>query len=193
MKLKSLFAGMTTAGSSSLLIAASLAACSKSQESGTSDSMIPSDSPAGVSESYHADHDIAMTVRSIVDAIQVGENLLSDDYDYKGVLTDGIGAPLYTDIAGQPGIWIIAVNSPGSVNMRNLNPGDLLAGDLRDYIASNLSLDDSRIVELLDDEEDNEIVTYDFGAGYLRFITHDTITPGGYESTMLNIQVSSKS
>lgn len=52
---------------------------------------------------FHADNDIAMTVRSLVDAVRVGETLLPADYDFVGVLTDGQGTPLYTDVDGAPG------------------------------------------------------------------------------------------
>ncbi len=60
-------------------------------------------------EYFHADNDIAMTVRSLADAIKVGEPLDSTEYDFNGVLTDGQGAPLYTDVQGSPGTWIVDV------------------------------------------------------------------------------------
>ena len=49
-------------------------------------------------EEFHADNDIAMTVRSVADAIRVGETLDSVGYNFEGVLTDGIGRPLYTGL-----------------------------------------------------------------------------------------------
>ena len=74
---------------------------SKSDVSNTEDSE--------ATEYFHADNDIAMTVRSLADAIKVGEPLDSTEYDFNGVLTDGQGAPLYTDVQGSPGTWIVDV------------------------------------------------------------------------------------
>lgn len=62
-----------------------------------------------VNEDFHADNDIAMTVRSLADAIKVGEPLDSTEYDFEGVLTDGQGTPLYTDVQGAPGVWVVDV------------------------------------------------------------------------------------
>ena len=42
----------------------------------------------------HADNDIAMTLRSIIDAVKVGEPLDSAQYNFTGTLTDGSGRPL---------------------------------------------------------------------------------------------------
>ena len=42
----------------------------------------------------HADNDIAMTLRSIIDAVKVGEPLNAEHYDFTGTLTDGSGRPL---------------------------------------------------------------------------------------------------
>ena len=53
-------------------------------------------------QDFHADNDIAMTLGSIADAIRVGEPLDSATYSYTGVLTDGVGRPLYTDVDGTP-------------------------------------------------------------------------------------------
>lgn len=62
-------------------------------------------------EDFHADNDIAMTVRSLADAIRVGEPLDTADYNFEGILTDGTGRPLYTNIQGLPGGWDIDVLS----------------------------------------------------------------------------------
>ena len=173
----------------SALVAASLslAACSGPDSKQTSGQTI-----VAQTDSYHADLDIAMTVRSIVDAIQVGEPLTDDDYSFRGVFTDGIGSPLYTDIQGAPGEWKVDVTSSSSACISNLRVGDLLADDLRDYLAANLNLDDTRIVELMEDEKsETETATYDFGAGYMKFIIRDTIT-ADYEGVMLDILLNAK-
>lgn len=61
---------------------------------------------------YHADNDIAMTLRSIIDAVNVGQKLDSAEYNFRGTLTDGTGRPLYTDIQGTPGAWEVKVTTP---------------------------------------------------------------------------------
>lgn len=144
---------------------------------------------------YHADLDIAMMVRSMVDAVKVGE-AFDNQYDYTGLLTDGQGVPLYTDLTGAPGEWEVCVISPSEIILKNLKVGDLLTDDLRQYIAAELRLPDADIVEQIDTNEDNEneIVTYDFGTGLLRFETTDTVSSISSENKakMLCIQIYSK-
>lgn len=145
---------------------------------------------------YHADDDIAMTIRSIADAISVGEPLDSIDYNYEGVLTDGQGRPLYTDIQGSPGKWDIDVLSPTSVVIRNLAIGDLLPDDLMHYLAHSLDLTDANILEVeesvLDNDDMAERVVYDFGGGYLRFDTRGATAMNGLEGPLMTITASKK-
>lgn len=143
---------------------------------------------------YHADNDIAMTVRSLADAIRVGEPLDSTEYDFEGVLTDGQGAPLYTDVQGGPGIWVIDVLDQKNVTIKNLYLGDLLPGDLESYLLQSLRLtDENRMTftahDAVNDEETN-ISVYDFNGGYLRFEIRSGIAPNGLEGPLLTIIMS---
>lgn len=148
---------------------------------------------AEVAESYHADNDIAMTLLSITDAIQVGEPLDTAEYNFEGVLTDGQGAPLYTDIQGSPGQWIVDIPTPQRAIIRNIYLGDLLPDDLRLYIAETLDLTDSDIVECddFDDDDEAELVVYRFDGGTLRFEQRAGIAPNGLEGPLLSIVVAS--
>lgn len=96
---------------------------------------------ATVIEDFHADHDIAMSVRSIMDAINVGQPLDSADYNFVGILTDGNGTPLYTDVQGTPGQWEVKVMSDKSAVISNLYLGDLLPDELIQYLLENLDID----------------------------------------------------
>lgn len=147
--------------------------------------------PAYAAEYYHADNDIAMTVRSIADAIKVGEPLDSTEYDFKGVLTDGQGSPLYTDVQGAPGLWVVDVLDKQNASIKNIYLGDLLPGDLQSYILQSLHLTEEQKIDFsvhdaLDDDE-TEISIYDFGSGYLRFETRAGIAPNGLEGPLLTI------
>lgn len=153
-----------------------------------------SDTVITVVESYHADNDIAMTVRSIVDAIKVGEPLDTLDYNFEGILTDGQGHPLYTDIQGAPGEWEVDVLSPTSAVIRNLYLGDLLPDDLESYLAQSLNLNDSDIVETeeYDDDESTSLVVYDFDGGFLRIETRAGMAPNGLEGPLVSIIATKK-
>lgn len=143
---------------------------------------------------YHADNDIVMTVRSLIDAVRVGQPLDSAEYDYEGVLTDGSGRPLYTDLQGAPGIWEVDVVSPSSAQIRNVYLGDLLTGDLEQYVVAGLSVGDSNRVETDEDIDDfeYELSEYDFGEGVLRFETRIGRTTNGLEGPLLTIRVQKK-
>lgn len=144
---------------------------------------------AMTSDSYHADNDIAMTVSSLVDAIRVGEPLDTTGYNYDGVLTDGQGRPIYTNLHGQPGRWDVDVLSENSVSIRNTDLGDLLPEDLEGYVVSELGLTEDNVVDSLTRSVDggSQTVVYDFGGGLLRFETHTTLTPGGAEAPLMLI------
>lgn len=143
-------------------------------------------------ETYHADNDIAMTIRSIADAIRVGEPLDTTGYNFSGVLTDGEGHPLYTDLQGSPGTWEVDVLTPTSAVIRNTDLGDLLPEDLKNYIAGNLGLTSEDLVETAqyDDEDDTEITVYDFDGGYLRMETRKGVSPNGLEGPLMRIMAS---
>lgn len=151
--------------------------------------------PQTDSEYFHADNDIAMTVRSLADALKVGEPLDSAEYDFEGVLTDGQGTPLYTDVQGAPGLWEIDVLDKRNVMIRNVFLGDLLPLDLQSYILQSLRLSENERLdftahEAVDDEE-TEIAVYDCGGIYLRFEVRAGIAPNGLEGPLLSIIMSS--
>lgn len=156
---------------------------------GSHESVDNSDTLRAVMENYHADNDIAMTLRSITDAIRVGEPLDTLDYNFEGVLTDGEGRPLYTDIQGSPGEWIVDVISPTSAVLRNVYLGDLLPDYLETYIAGSLNLSDSNIVETteFEDDDDTSLVVYDLDGGFLRIETRSAVAANGLEGPLMSI------
>lgn len=164
-----------------------IGSCTPENEKKNSDS---SDNPP--IEIYHADNDIAMTLRSLIDAIRVEEPLDSTDYDFEGVLTDGEGRPLYTDIQGSPGEWQVDVLSPTSVVLRNIYLGDLLPDDLQSYVEQSLALSPEDIIETDDYCDDDQTTTtvYNFQGGYLRFETRAAVAPNGLEGPLISIIIS---
>ena len=118
---------------------------------------------------FVADNDIAMTVRSVADAINVGEPIDSLDYSFKGILTDGTGMPLFTDIEGLPGEWEVEVISPSVVQIRNVNSGDLISEDLVGYISAALQLGDADVLQLISERETSsgKVTVFSFGKGTL--------------------------
>ena len=170
-----------------LTVAAVMAGCTSQTEKESSKAELP------VEEEYHADNDIAMTIRSLADAIRVGEALDSTDYNFEGVLTDGQGAPLYTDVNGSPGEWQVKVLGRGAAKIRNLYLGDILPDDLRNYVAESMHLNDTDITESYeqDPEEGGETLTvYDFDGGTLRFESRPALAPNGLEGLLVNIVIS---
>ena len=165
-------------------ISASIAGCggSGSRHDASPDS-------AQIPPSYHADNDIAMTVRSITDALRVGEPLDTLDYNFEGILTDGEGHPLYTDIQGTPGSWDVDVISPTTAVIRNVYLGDLLPDDLESYLASSLNLSPENIIETeeFDDDEETQLVVYDIDGVYLRIETRAAVAPNGLEGPLMSI------
>lgn len=120
---------------------------------------------------FHADNDIAMTVSSLVDAVRVGEPLDSADYNFHGILTDGQGTPLYTDIEGNPGEWAVMVISDDEARISNLQLGDLLTEDLRNYIAGSLNLKEADLATAYVNPADEQefIWLYDIGDVQIAF------------------------
>ncbi len=151
--------------------------------------------PEGNGDEYHADNDIAMTVLSLADALRVGEPLDSAQYDFEGVLTDGQGSPLYTDVQGSPGIWQIDVTSPNRVVIRNLYLGDLLPDDLESYLTGSLGITEKDCIPYNDpsviNDDDTDVRIYKFRGGYLKFEVRAGISPNGLEGPLLNIVLTS--
>lgn len=144
-----------------------------------------------IQEVYHADNDIAMTLRSLADALRVGEPLDSTDYNYEGVLTDGQGAPLYTDVTGSPGAWEVEITGDRRARIRNLYLGDLLPDDLRSYVMESLNLHDTDILTDYDLDEEHawKMTVYDLGGGTLRFETRSGEAANGLEGPLVNIVI----
>lgn len=151
-----------------------------------------SDTVAAKTEDYHADNDIAMTLKSIVDALALKEPLDTLEYDFEGVLTDGEGHPLYTDIQGSPGLWDVDVISKNSAVIRNIYLGDLLPEYLENYLTTSLNLTNDNIIEtaLFDDEEETEITVYRLDNCFIRFETRAAVAPNGLEGPLVRIMVS---
>lgn len=152
------------------------------------------DTPPPADE-YHADNDIAMTVKSLADALRVGEPLDSAEYDFEGVLTDGQGMPLYTDIQGAPGEWKVNVVNPTKVMVRNLYLGDLLPNALECYLTSALGLSDADHIEVneveVDLDDETSVTEYGFSGGVMRIETRSGIAPNGVEGPLVNIILTS--
>ncbi|MDE5793783.1 MAG: hypothetical protein K2I08_03590 [Muribaculaceae bacterium] len=143
---------------------------------------------------FHADNDIAMTVCSLVDALRVGESLVGDDYDFDGILTDGQGTPLYTDIEGNPGEWKVKVIDQDEARISNLHLGDLMTSDLRNYILGSLNLNSADLVTAYvnPNNEDEFIWLYDIGDVNVAFSEIPTKSPSGLEGILMSISVSKK-
>ena len=125
----------------------------------------------------------------ITDALRVGEPLDTLDYNFEGILTDGEGHPLYTDIQGTPGSWDVDVISPTTAVIRNVYLGDLLPDDLESYLASSLNLSPENIIETeeFDDDEETQLVVYDIDGVYLRIETRAAVAPNGLEGPLMSI------
>lgn len=140
---------------------------------------------------FHADNDIAMTLKSIVDAVRVGEPFDSTVYNFEGILTDGVGAPLYTDISGSPGQWKVEVISKSLIRIHNLYLGDLLPGNLEDYLVSEIGLTDNDKVQtdIFDYDSESDISIYTLAGGEMRFETRSAVAPNGLEGPLVNIAI----
>ncbi len=126
-------------------------------------------------EEFHADYDIAMTVRSIADAINVDETLDPNLYDFTGILTDGTGRPLYTAAEGMPGEWNVTVCKGDTAKIYPLEEGDLLADDLETYVVNSFNPNMFEIISETQPDKEN----------------HFTHTVYASESTILDIKVRS--
>lgn len=185
MKNKSEHLAMVACASGAVLVSAS---CSQKNVSAGYDTVVQEENV------YHADNDIAMTVRSIVDAVRVGEALSPSDYDFDGILTDGQGTPLYTDIGGAPGEWVVKVENDSTAVIANRRIGDLMYDDLRSYILDALSLNNVDLVSAYQNpESENELIYYfDTGDVDINFSTRPVTIPSGIEGTLMTIRISKK-
>lgn len=147
------------------------------------------------SEYFHADNDIAMTVRSLADALRQEEPLDSAEYDYEGILTDGQGTPLYTDVQGGPGVWEVDVLDPRNVMIRNVYLGDLLPEALKSYLLQSLEIEGGSHLEFTAheavDDDETDIEVYDAGGVYMRFEVRAGIAPNGIEGPLVSIVMTS--
>lgn len=141
--------------------------------------------------SYHADNDIAMTVRSLVDAVRVGEVLDTAVYNFSGILTDGQGTPLYTDVEGSPGSWSVKVIGDQEAVIRNLYVGDLMAEDLRNYVIDSLNLNSADLVTAYENpEHEGEIIyLYDTGDVNISFSITPAQSKSGLEGWLMAVTV----
>lgn len=176
--------------STAALLCGTMSSCRKAETAAT-----PLSIPQKDAEFFHADNDIAMTVRSLADALQVGEPLDSAEYDFEGILTDGQGSPLYTDVQGAPGLWEIDVLDKSNVMIRNVYLGDLLPLDLQNYILQSLRIGEGERLDFTAhdavSDDETEIVVYDCKGVYLRFEVRAGIAPNGLEGPLLSIIMSS--
>lgn len=147
------------------------------------------DSLTEIHNAPHADNDIAMTIRSIMDAMTVDQPLDSAEYTYQGILTDGQGMPLYTDIQGAPGQWSVEVLSPTRARIKNLYLGDLIPEELTQYLLQSLDIPDSVMVKEGSplNMPDAEVAIYDFGPGQIIFETLTAKTETGHSGPLINI------
>ncbi len=162
-----------------------LVACGNKTAAVGIDSTAPEETP------YHADNDIAMTVCSLVDAVRVGEPLDSTDYNFLGILTDGQGTPLYTDIEGNPGEWAVQVIADDEARISNLQFGDLMTEDLRNYIVGALNLKEVDLATAYVNPADEQefIWLYDMGDVQLAFSETLMKMPSGYDGIIMSVSV----
>lgn len=144
-------------------------------------------------EQYKADYDIGMTISSVADAINVGEPLDSVEYNFDGVLTDAMGAPLFTDFSGFPGQWEVTVVNSRELRIRNKGTGDLSPEMLVDYLKTSLAERNEGEIEKVDeyDEGDARISEYTYGRTALRIETRPELLPTGEVGPRLEITLRS--
>lgn len=158
---------------------------------GNRETSVANGASASEDSAFHADNDIAMTVCSLVDAVRVGERLDSADYDFDGILTDGQGTPLYTDLEGNPGEWKVRVVSDEEASISNLYLGDLMTSDLRNYIISALHLNSADLVTgYVNPANEQEFIwLYDIGDVNVAFSETEVKTPQGLEGIIMSISI----
>lgn len=141
---------------------------------------------------FHAENDIAMVMRSLADALAVGERIDSADYSFEGILTDGQGMPLYTDVQGGPGEWVVEVLNDSTAAVHNLYVGDLLPGQLLAYLEDELPMQVQDVEDTeADSDDDLERHFYYLGTGSVRFEVRSARASNGLEGPLVRIVVSS--
>ena len=162
-----------------------LVSCGNKAPGISNESAMPDDGP------FHADNDIAMTVCSLVDAVRVGEKLDTADYNFDGILTDGQGTPLYTDIEGNPGEWKVRVVNDDEARICNLHLGDLMTDDLRNYIISSLNLNSADLVTAYINPTDDKEFIWLYDICDVNFSFSETLikTPSYREGIIMSIAV----
>lgn len=144
------------------------------------------DTQTAQTETFHADNDVAMVIRSVADAIRVGENLYADNYNYTGVLTDGTGRPLYSDLNGLPGIWRVEVADSTHVTVSNTSVGDLAASDLATYVSDALGPGTNPPERRLD-VSGHTVDLYHYDWGDMAYEVRNDTTTGGIVGNMVTI------
>ncbi len=166
------------------VLAAGLVACGNGNRE-TADSAADSAKVTPPQPKFHADNDIAMVVRSLVDAVEVGEKLDSAVYNYRGVLTDGQGKPIYLDTETNPGVWEVKVLSAGRATLSNVNDGDMRADELAKYVVSCLPFGDERLIHVHGREGDCRVYALKNGR-----LTFTGTAPEGLEGCRIEIEIS---
>ena len=148
-------------------------------------------------EEYHADNDIVMTLRSVMDSFAGGDTISSGDYGFTGVLTDGEGRPLYTDTSGGPGEWDVIVSGPSELKISNLHLGDLMPAQLERYLIDNLGLTETATSTLTKGQgrlrtdprllEGGEIRNYTDSVCVLEYYVRPAYTATGKEGPLVTI------
>lgn len=169
---------LTYKGISALMLSLLLMSCNNSSQN--------KQDTAPTDDSQPAANDVAMTVRSIVDALNVGEELDSATYNFSGILTDGRGVPLYTNIDGYPGEWEVVVNSSNSASIRNTELGDLYGEDLKEYLLKELNLKPDNLL-YADNINDTTLSVYDVGKGIMQIEMYFQQTVNDMTSTGMTI------
>ncbi len=152
-------------------------------------------------EEYHADNDIVMTLRSVIDTFASGDTIAASDYQFNGVLTDGEGRPLYTDTSGGPGEWEVVVANGGEMKVSNLHLGDLMPGQLERYLIDNLGLTEETAPEPTDKRrrrhadprlsEGGEVRTYLADGCRLEYYVRPAYTATGKEGPLVTVTLTS--
>ncbi|MCM1320148.1 MAG: hypothetical protein NC217_07165 [Muribaculaceae bacterium] len=166
----------------------------ESELSGQSDTFVSDKGLASSdAEVFHASNDIAMRVRSVAAALNEGEAIDSTDYNFSGVLTDGMGAPIFTDFEGLPGQWEVDVVNSKEVKIRNIGTGDLMPGSLMEYVTSSINSvaeqDETPELQMVGhyEEGDASIEKYTYGHTTVQVETRPQTLPTGEVGPKLEI------
>lgn len=166
---------------------------SDNTSSGVNTDSSPQQASSPDPEPFHTSYDIAMRVRSVAAAINEGESIDSTDYNFSGVLTDGMGAPIFTDFEGMPGQWEVDVINSKEVKIRNIGTGDLIPGSLMEYVTASINSsaagDDDPELRMVNKYEsgDTTIEKYTYGHTEIEVETCPETLPTGEVGPRLEI------